>query len=163
MHPEAGQGMKDMMGEVTKLKGIPVEQVMRMGATVNGQPLPAASEAPLPAQSNGPEMPSASDVAEQTADNVATTTANNAIANKLGRFGVGGLGGFHGFGRKKQQDPPPPDNSASVEQQPTSTVLMETTTQMNSFSSAPIGSDKFAVPAGFQLVQSPMTRPPTTK
>lgn len=157
-HPEAGQGMKSMMEEVTKLNGIPVEQIMRMGATTNDEPLPAASEAPLP-PSNGPEMPSVGDAAKETAENTATSTANNAIASKLGRVGISGFGGFHGFGHKKQQAPPPPDNSTNA-QQPTSTVFMETTTQLTSFSSAPIGSDKFAVPAGFQLVPSPQLQQP---
>ena len=51
MQPAAAQGMSDMVKEMSKLKGIPVEQIMRMGATANGEPLPAASEAPLPPSS----------------------------------------------------------------------------------------------------------------
>jgi len=43
--------MSEMAKEMSKLKGIPVEQIMRIGATANGEPLPAASA--------GPEMPSA--------------------------------------------------------------------------------------------------------
>ncbi len=73
-----GKGMSEMAKEVSKLKGVPILQVMRMGMTANGQPLPAASEAPLPA-SNGPAMPSAGDVAQQTATSV--------IASKLGGLG----------------------------------------------------------------------------
>ena len=53
MQPAASQGMSDMVKEMSKLKGIPVEQIMRMGATANGEPLPAASEAPT-AKSIGP-------------------------------------------------------------------------------------------------------------
>ncbi len=51
-NPAAGQALFDMAGEMQKLKGVPIMQVMRMGTTVNGQPLPAASEAPLPASSS---------------------------------------------------------------------------------------------------------------
>src|SRR3984957_14357313 len=46
--PGAAKGMSEMGNEVSKLKGTPILQVMRMGMTANGQPLPAASEAPLP-------------------------------------------------------------------------------------------------------------------
>ncbi|MHB1675828.1 MAG: hypothetical protein ACYCSP_16465 [Acidobacteriaceae bacterium] len=84
MQPAAAQGMSAMVKEMSTLKGIPVEQIMRMGATANGQPLPAASEAPLPPSPSGPQMPSAKDVAQQS--------ASSAIASKLGGFGLGGFG-----------------------------------------------------------------------
>ncbi len=144
MQPAAAQGMSDMVKEMSKLKGIPVEQIMRMGATTNGEPLPAASEAPLPPSPSGPEMPSAKDVAQQS--------ASNAIASKLGGFGIGGFGGF---GHKKQAQPPPPadDSSTTTQQTPTSTVLMESKTEMSGFSSTPIDSGRFAVPAGFTQIQ----------
>src|ERR1035437_774693 len=150
MQPAAAQGMSDMVKEMSKLKGIPVEQIMRMGATANGEPLPAASEAPLPPSPSGPEMPSAKDVAQQSA----SSAASSAIASKLGGFGIGGFGGF---GHKKQASPPPPppadDNSTTTQQTPTATVLMESKTAMSGFSSASIDSGKFAVPAGFTEVQ----------
>lgn len=149
MQPAAAQGMSDMVKEMSKLKGIPVEQIMRMGATTNGEPLPAASEAPLPPSPSGPEMPSAQDVAQQS--------ASNAVASKLGSFGIGGFGGF---GHKKQaQAPPPADDTSNTSQQtPTSTVLMESKTEMSGFSSMPIDSGKFAVPAGFTEVQPQQLR-----
>jgi hypothetical protein len=150
MQPAASQGMAQMIKEMSKLKGIPVEQVMRMGATANGEPLPAASEAPLPPTPSAPPPPSAGDVAQQS--------ASSAIASKLGGFGIGGFGGF---GHKKQQAPPPPaDDDSSTTQQapPTATVLMESTTQLTEFSSAPIDSGKFAIPAGFTQVQPPQMK-----
>lgn len=144
MQPAAAQGMSDMVKEMSKLKGIPVEQIMRMGATANGEPLPAASEAPLPPSPSGPEMPSAKDVAQQS--------ASSAIASKLGGFGIGGFGGFGH--KKKAQTPPPTDDTANTTQQtPTATVLMESKTEMSGFSSSPIDSGKFAVPAGFTQIQ----------
>src|ERR1700730_7272760 len=84
MQPGSAEGMAEMVKEMSKLKGVPVMQVMRMGSTANGEPLPAASEAPLPA-SNGPVMPSAGDVAKQS--------AASAISSRLG---------FGGFGKKKK-------------------------------------------------------------
>jgi hypothetical protein len=38
--PAAGQGMAEMIEEMSKLKGIPVLQIMRIGTTINGMPQP---------------------------------------------------------------------------------------------------------------------------
>jgi hypothetical protein len=139
MQAGSGEGMAEMAKEMSKLKGVPVMQVMRMGTTANGEPLSAASEAPLPA-SNGPAMPSAGDVAKQS--------TTSAIAGKLGGFG--------GFGRKKKdpaQDQPAPDQSQSGQTAtPTQSVLMESSTQLTGFSSAPVDSSRFNVPAGYEQV-----------
>jgi hypothetical protein len=124
-----------MTEEMSKLKGTPVLQVMRMGTTMDGKPLPAASEAPLPASPAGPAMPSAGDVAKQSASSV--------LNSKLGGFGLGGFG-------KKKADAPPADPAAGT--QPTSSVLVETNTQMSGFSRT-VNEASFAVPAGFKLVQ----------
>jgi hypothetical protein len=136
----AGKGMAQMTEEMSKLKGTPVLQVMRMGMTTDGQPLPAASEAPLPPPPAGPAMPSAGEVAQQS--------ASSAIASKLGGFGLGG------FGKKKKADPAPADPApadAAAAQQ-TSSVLVETNTQMGGFSRT-VNEASFAVPAGFKQVQ----------
>jgi hypothetical protein len=135
----AGKGMAEMTEEMSTLKGTPVLQVMRMGTTMDGTPLPAASEAPLPPQPAGPAMPSAGDVAKQSASSV--------LNSKLGGFGLGGFG-------KKKADPPPADPAPStVTAQPTSSVLMETNTQMGGFSRT-VNDASFAVPTGFKLVQT---------
>ncbi|WP_260739846.1 hypothetical protein [Tunturiibacter lichenicola] len=138
----AGQGMADMAEEMSKLKGTPVLQVMRMGMTTDGKPLPAASEAPLPPSDANPPMPSAGEVAQQS--------ASSAIASSL-PFGLGG------FGHKKKADPPPADananaNAATGSAQPTSGVLMETNTQITSFSRT-VNEANFVIPAGFKQVQ----------
>lgn len=135
----ASKGMAQMTEEMSKLKGTPVMQVMRVGMTRDGQPLPAASEAPLPPPPAGPAMPSAGDVAQQT--------ASSAIASKLGGFGLGG------FGKKKKADPPPADtDSAGTAAQPPSSVLVETNTQVGGFSRT-VNEANFAIPAGFGLIQ----------
>jgi len=136
----AGQGLGDMAKEMSKIKGTPVLQVVRMGITTNGEPLPAASEAPLPAADTQPAMPSAGDVAKESATSV--------IASKLG-----GFGGFGGFGHKKKASPPPDAPPAdSAAQQPAYSVLMETQTELASFSST-ADEASFAIPAGFKQVQ----------
>jgi hypothetical protein len=136
-YPGASQGMADMAEEMSKLKGTPVEQVMRMGMTSNGQTIPAASEAPLP---SGPAAPSAGDVAKES--------AASSIADKLG-----GFGGFGGFGHKKKaEDQQAPANAASgTAAQPAYSVLMETNTQMGGFSRT-ANEASFAIPAGFRQV-----------
>jgi len=168
MQPGAGQGMADMVKEMSKLKGIPLLQVMRMGTTVNGQALPAASEAPLP-PTNTPAMPTVGDVAQQTA--VA------AIASKLGGLGsLSGIGsGLGGFGRKKKADAAAAVNSTvdstsdaasnaaaakatgSVQGSGgpagggavDSAVLVESKTEMTSFSQASVDASRFAIPGGY--------------
>jgi hypothetical protein len=120
---------------MSKLKGIPVLQIMRMGTTTDGAPLPAASEAPLP---QGPPPPSAGDIAKQS--------ATSALTDKLGA-----LGSFGGFGKKKKQDAPPAADPGAAT--PTSAVLMESNTQLTSFSKAPIDPSQFNPPAGYKQVE----------
>lgn len=143
-NPAAGQALNDMAGEMQKLKGVPIMQVMRMGTTVNGQPLPAASEAPLPADS-GPAAPSAGQVAK--------TGMNSVISSRLGGFG---------FGRKKSNPPDQPanQNTTGAQAQPTSAILMETQITTSNFSSAPVDPSHFEIPAGYRLVQPPATAAP---
>lgn len=138
--PGATAALSSMGKELQKLQGVPVMQVMRMGTTVNGQPLPAASEAPLPPD-NSPATPSGSDIAKQT--------AASAIASKLGGFG--------GFGRKKQSSPPADQNANQTngqDAQPTSAILIESQTTTSSFSSEPVDPSHFAVPAGFKQIDA---------
>jgi len=86
-NPAAGQALNDMAGEMQKLQGVPIMQVMRMGTTVNGQPLPAASEAPLP-PTPAPLLPAP------------------ARSPKPGISSM--IPGHFGFGKKKN-NPPDPD------------------------------------------------------
>jgi hypothetical protein len=146
MQPGSSQGLAEMAKEMSKLKGVPVLQVMRMGTTANGQPLPAASEAPLPPQPSGPEMPSAGDVAEKS--------ATSAISSRLG--GIAGLGGF---GRKKkQQEQTREQPTAQTPQNAGPAVFMESNTEITSFSSAPVDAAKLEVPAGYKQVEPEMRR-----
>jgi hypothetical protein len=155
--PGMYSGMADMAKEMSKLKGVPVSQVMRMGTTVDGSPLPAASEAPLPA-SNGP---GAGDVANQAATNAANSAANTTTSNAENQVGshmgsysgvassLGNLG-FGGFHKKKPAAQPAPATTAPAN----SAVLMESTVEMTNFSSASVDPTLFNVPAGYTKVAS---------
>ena len=73
--PGANQAMGDMIKEMQKIDGVPVMQVMRMGTTVNGQALPAASEAPLPNEAPGPSK-----------GEIAKAGMSSMISSRLGGF-----------------------------------------------------------------------------
>jgi len=141
-NPAAGQALNDMAGEMQKLKGVPILQVMRMGTTANGQPLPAASEAPLPPDASG----------------------NGPSAGQVAKAGISSMiPGHFGFGKKKDN---PPDKSADQNSnggqgQATSAILMETQIATSNFSSAPVDPSHFEIPPGYRLVQPPApgTRP----
>jgi hypothetical protein len=137
--PGAGKAMADMVKEMSKLKGIPVQQVMRMGTTADGTPLPAASEAALP-QTRSPDMPSAGQVAKDS--------ATSAITSSLG------LGGFGGFGKKKKAaDPQPADPADKANGGQTWAVLVESNTQMTGFSQASVDTSKFDIPVGYKQME----------
>jgi len=133
-HPGAGPALGDMAKEMQKLDGVPVMQVMRMGTTINGQPLPAASEAPT---TPDPAGPSKGDIAKQG--------MASALSSRLGGFGFG----------KKKQDPPPDQNQNAAQTPPPDPILMETQITTSNFSSAPVDPSHFDIPAGYKLVQSP--------
>jgi hypothetical protein len=136
-NPGANQALGDMSKEMQKLDGVPIMQVMRMGTTMNGQPLPAASEAPTsPADTAGPSK-----------GDVAKAGMSSVISSRLGGFG--------GFGKKKQNTPPPDQSADQSAAQPTSAILMETQITTSNFSSSPVDPSHFDVPAGYKQVQPP--------
>ena len=140
--PDMMKGMSEMAKEMSKLKGVPVLTVMRMGSTADGKPLPAASEAPAAAETKGPNVKEESGKAA------------------LGRL-AGGIGGFGGFGRKKKQEDAP---AAEQKEAPAAAsgggaaVLLETTTEYSGFSSGAVDGAKFEAPAGFKQVESEMLK-----
>ena len=159
--PGSAEAMAQMGKEMAKLQGTRVMEVTRMGGSGSG---PGAAQASTPAPAAAP-APSGSAVAGQ----VATDTAAQTAAGEAGRLGVFGnalgssaLGAFH---RKKAATPPPapapaatatPTDSASAGTQTTaSATLMEMTTQKSNFSTEPVPTSAFQVPAGFKKVESP--------
>src|SRR5947209_1637784 len=163
MQPGMGKGMQQMVDEMSKLKGVPVLQIMRVGTSANGQPLPAASEAPLPAT---PAMPNTQDLAGAVANQAAASAEQSATSQVANKVGLGGLasavGGFGGFGHKKKKADPEPQAAASSpgsqQQTPAAgaapfAVLMESTTETTNYSRAPVDASHFAVPAGYQQIE----------
>lgn len=157
MMAQHAKGMSELVKEMSKLDGVPVVQVTRIGAAGTGAGA-AGAPAPQPqprAEQQGP-----------TAGDAAANAAAGAAANRSGRAGaiasgLGGFGGFGGFGRKKkkqqeEQAQPQPEPQAQAQAGPAS--VMEMTTELTGFSSAPVDGSKFEIPAGYKQVQHPMTK-----
>jgi hypothetical protein len=163
MQQNMRQGMGDLVKEGSKLKGVPILQVTRVGATADGQPLPSAAEAPLP-PSKDPELPNMGQIAGEAAANTAANEAASSLgrAGKIGGIAGGALGGLGGFGKKKKQ----PDQAQQQEQAkaqaqaqgPLANVLMESQTELQNFSSGSVDDAMLSVPAGYKQVESEMLR-----
>lgn len=163
---QSSDALKQMGKEMSQLKGIPVLQVMRMGMSANGQPLPAASEAALPSSPSGPSVGDAvagqlEQAATQTAAQEATQKIRNPLGNGLGSA-IGGIGGFGGFGRKKKQQTSATEtaaasNASSPASSEQSAVLIEAVTEVGHFSQQ-VDPALLQVPAGFQLVSLPVAK-----
>lgn len=141
--PGSSKGMAEMMKEMSKLDGVPIQQVLQMGGPAGAQGGAQAANAPPQQQTQQAQ------------------TDQPSAGSALGKLAGGRFGGLGGFGRKKKQDddqaaPAAQTSSSSASNSPGS--LMEITSEMSGFSSAPVDSSKFEVPAGFTLIESPMMR-----
>lgn len=166
MMSQHAKGMSELIKEMSKLEGIPVVQITRIGGTGTGMPSDsemAAAQQQAAAQPQQP-APSVGDAAGQAAGQAAA----GAALGRAGRLGglAGGLGGFGGFGRKKKQQqeeqapPPQPQQQASAAPAGAgaSGALMEMTTELSGFSSAPVDGSKLSVPSGFKQVEHDMAK-----
>jgi hypothetical protein len=123
----------DLSKESAKLEGVPVLQVVSMGAAAEGQP--GQTGQPPAAQSTQRE-----EQREQP----------TSVGGALGR-----LGGLGGLGRRKQEPPPKQEQPASASAPGT---LLEMTTETTNFSGGPVDASKFEVPAGFKQVQNDLVK-----
>jgi hypothetical protein len=158
MMAQHAKGMSELVKEMSKLEGVPVLQITKIGGAGTGMPTDAEMAA---AQQDAPPPPEVKEAAGQA--------AAGAALGRAGRLGglAGGLGGFGGFGRKKKQEqkeePPPPPAAPQAPPAPAapqagSASLMEMTTELTSFSSAPVDGSKLQVPAGFKQVEHDMAK-----
>jgi phage terminase small subunit len=163
--PKMMKGMAEISKQASKIDGVPVMQIIRMGAKAEGMDMAAANTGTP--QEQQPQAPPPT--VGQAAGNAAGSAAANAAGRKIGGLGglaVGGLGGFGGMRKKKaeQESPPPqapPPTQAAPQAAPTgnaSGVLIEMTTELTSLSSGPVDPSKFEVPAGFKKVDSELEK-----
>jgi hypothetical protein len=133
--PDMARAIETARKEGSKMDGTPILTVMKITGSAEGQPSGTSDTQTSSEQPKPQPKPD------------------------LGSVLSGKLGGFGGFGRKKKQDdsqasstPPPSENTSA------SGSLMETTTEISSFSSAPVDPSRFSAPAGFKKVDSEMTK-----
>ena len=130
---QMGSGWEAAAKEMAKMEGFAVTSIMKMSATANGQ------EVMVPESEQNRKGPS---VGEMAKDSVAGAM--------LGR-----LGGFGGGKKKKSDDPPPAGNP---NQKMVPATLMEMTTELVTYTTNPVDSSVFVIPAGFKQVEADMKR-----
>jgi hypothetical protein len=152
--PGGAEALADLKKESSKMSGFPVLQVTRVGVSTDGQPLPAPSVAPVSNnQSNGA---SAGTVAGEIATDTTTQAANNEVG-KLGTFGRAlGSSTMGAFMRHKPQPKTEPTTTSGSAE--AAGVLLESQTSIDHFSTSPVDSSVFGVPAGYKEVNSPMQK-----
>jgi hypothetical protein len=123
--PDIAEGMAQVNKEIGKMGGMPVFEVVSMGAA--GQPGAAGTQDAAQSQP------------AQQQDQQQQQQSRPSIA--------GALGGHFGLGRKK--DSSTDQSSANAG----SGSLIDMTVEMSGFSAAPVDSSMFFVPAGFKQVQ----------
>jgi hypothetical protein len=164
MMAQHAKGMSELMKEMSKLEGVPVLQITRLGGAGTGMP----SDADIAAAQQQAQADQAQQTPAPTAQEAAGQAAAGAAASRAGRLGglAGSLGGFGGFGRKKKTEEPPPAAPPAAASQPSAAPaaagspasLMEMTTELTSFSSAPVDGSKLQVPPGFKQVEHEMAK-----
>ncbi len=129
---DMAKAFADLQKEAAKMEGVPVLQVVSMGAAGEGQPGQAA---------------------QQTAPKQEERAAPS-IGGSLSR-----LGGLGGFGRRKKEEPQQQEQPAAGGSPAAAPgVLMETTTETANFSTGAVDASKFQTPAGFRQVESDMLK-----
>jgi hypothetical protein len=140
--PDMAKAMAELYKQSGSLEGIPVYQVVKMG--VSGNAASGANAGAAPPPSNPPQ--------QQAEKPSVGSAVGSALGGRFGRFG--------GFGKKKKAEPQ--EQTASSEQpqsapaQPQGDVsgaLLEMTMETTNFSSAPVDSAKFEVPAGYKQIE----------
>jgi len=122
-----------MAAEMSKMKGIPVYETLKMGGFA-------------------PQLPNVGEAAKDAAKDAAK---ESAIQGALGRTKLGGLGGaLGGLGRKKEE---PKQTAQQQEMVLQPTTLMEQVTEITNISST-VDASKFQVPAGFKQVENELKK-----
>jgi hypothetical protein len=152
--PDMAKAMSELYKQASKLDGMPVAAVIKMGGSVQGMPTSADQEQ------------SAAQSSEQDTTAPPPTSVGSAVA--------GAMAGRFGFGRhKKQADSASsataePAASASKPQQDgtaqqASGSLIEMTSEVTSYNSGTVDPAVFQIPADFQKVEEDYTKARTRR
>lgn len=176
-----GQGIAKAQEKARAMEGMPIVQIVTVGANADNLPksadLPATSEAlrladeeAAKARQQQADAQRAATKAEvgDIAAQAGTQTAATAAAGSMGKYGgvtsgaIGRLGGLGGFGKKKQQQQPAaeqtPTPAATAKPPADSGVLMQMRIVDSGFSTASVDASLFGIPAGFAQTESPMLK-----
>ncbi len=133
--PEISKAMAEMYKQGSKLGGVPLETVMKLGAA--GQPANGSSSGSASAT-----RPAAN------ADNHSDQQASQPTS--LSGVMAGALGQHFGFGHKKKPDSASNEgNGSGAAPNSTSDALIEMTSHTSNFSTGSVDTALFEVPAGF--------------
>jgi hypothetical protein len=136
--PNMQRGFEEVARELSKIDGVPVESLVKMGGTAAGGPGDGSAAQPPPQQQQRQDQGSGGGIAGAA----------------LGR-----LGGFGGLGRRKNNDQQKAQEQPAAGQQQTSSgTLMEMTMTLTSFSSGSADASKFEIPAGYKQIDSDLRR-----
>lgn len=154
--PGGTEALAELKKEASKMSGVPVLQVTRVGISPDGKPLAAPSVAPVAQNKNGNSQ--AGKIGTEIATETGADEASSQIG-KLGTFGralgyssMGAMMRHKPSGSAKTASPAAPENSGAAN------VLLESQSEMANFSTAPVDPTSFQVPAGYKQVTSPMLR-----
>lgn len=137
--PDISRGMSEIYKEGSKMNGIPVLQVVKMGGTVEGTPQPQNAD-------GSGQNSSASSSSNSPSSSPPPTSVGSAIGSALG--------GRFGLGRKKKDDSQNQTSNSSQGQSSTASgSLMEMTIELTNYSSAPADAGLFMIPAGFKQIE----------
>jgi hypothetical protein len=142
-NPQMGSAMEEFRKNAATVKGMPMLQTISMTLAGNGNPPQTQNP-----QGNTQGNPQAQTPPpqQQTENTSIPTSASGAI-----KQGLGGM--FGGFKKKKQQDEQQQraaQTTSAPAGQPGS--LMDITSEVTSFSSAPLDSSLFEIPSGYTQV-----------
>lgn len=152
--PGGAQALAELKKESAKMSGIPVLQVTRVGVTADGQPLPAPSVAPLP--QNQDHGSAAGSITRDAAAGTASQEAGSQTS-RLGTFGRAlSSSSMSALLHHAPSTTPAPSQAAANTNDATAGVLLESQSEISGFSTAPVDTSAFQIPAGYKVVASPM-------
>lgn len=137
MMAQYGKGMSELAKEMSKIEGVPVVQITRIGGT--GDAAPSGSQT----SNTAPQEP------QPTVQEAAGDVAAAAALGRLGRLG--------GFGRKKKTEEQKPAQETAAPSSASSGTMMEMTTELTGFSDK-VDPSKFEIPTGFKQVDHEMLK-----
>ncbi|HCC57978.1 MAG TPA: hypothetical protein DEQ47_12110 [Solibacterales bacterium] len=138
--PDVLKAMTQLYGEQSKLDGMPLESIIRMGGRMDNVPVENGentNQRQTRSQSSPPP-----------------TSVSGALA--------GALGGRFGLGRKKKQEEPAEGSSGNSSNGQTTSAsgsLMEMTSTVTSHNTASVNAAVFDIPAGFAKIEEDLANP----